>query len=226
VKWLRLICIAPYLVLAGCGSALNWTPDYHVVRSGDTLYSIAFGYRIDERDLAAWNRLGEGSVIYVGQKIKLTGAASAGRNAGATKSASSGSSSPAPAKKPATPVTGWRWPTDGTIVAAYGSSSKTRSGIQIGGRRGQAVRAAASGQVVYSGSGLAGYGQLVIVKHNENYLSAYGHNESLLVFEGVRVNTGQQIARMGVGPGQRTMLHFEIRQDGQPVDPVRYLPRR
>jgi lipoprotein NlpD len=88
------------------------------------------------------------------------------------------------------------------------------------------VRAAAGGQVVYSGSGLTGYGQLLIVKHNENYLSAYGHNGSLLVSEGEHVNIGQQIAKMGLGPGRRAMLHFEIRRDGAPVDPVRYLPRR
>ena len=86
--------------------------------------------------------------------------------------------------------------------------------------------AAAAGEVVYSGSGLVGYGQLLIIKHNESYLSAYGHNDALLVEEGQRVNSGQRIARMGQGPGQRSMLHFEIRRNGQPVDPIRYLPRR
>jgi lipoprotein NlpD len=195
------------------------------VRSGDTLYSIAFDYRLDQRDLAAWNRLGKGSVIYPGQSMKLTGPASAGQRV-----KTSGSSTAAPPTSstsiPATPVATWKWPTDGKILAAYGSSSKTKSGMQIAGRQGQPVRAAASGKVVYAGSGLAGYGPLLIVKHNDNYLSAYGHNGSLLVGEGERVNIGQQIAKMGTGPGQRAMLHFEIRRDGQPVNPAGYLPRR
>ena len=222
----RLVCVALCLVITGCGSALNWTPEHYVVRSGDTLYSIAFGYRLDQRDLAAWNRLGDGSVIYPGQKLKLTGPASAGPRAKSSGSASAGSSSSPPALKQSRPVAAWQWPTDGTVIAAYGSSSKTKSGVQIGGRSGQSVVAAAGGKVVYSGSGLAGYGQLLIVTHNENYLSAYGHNGSLLVSEGERVSIGQKIAKMGLGPGRRAMLHFEIRRDGEPVDPVRYLPRK
>jgi lipoprotein NlpD len=226
VKWLHLIYVALCLVATGCGSALNWTPEHYVVRPGDTLYSISFDYRIDQRDLVAWNRLGGGSVIYVGQKLRLTGPANKGQPANTSGSASSGRSSPSPVRKTPTPVAVWRWPTDGAVIAAYGSSSKTKSGVQIGGRNGQPVRAAAGGEVVYSGSGLAGYGQLLIVKHNENYLSAYGHNDSLLVSEGERVNIGQQIAKMGMGPGRRAMLHFEIRHDGAPVDPVRYLPSR
>jgi lipoprotein NlpD len=224
VKLIRLFSVVLCLVTGGCWSALNWTPEQYVVRQGDTLYSIAFDYRLDQRDLAAWNRLGDRSVIYPGQKLKLTGPVSAGQPVKSSGSPASVRSStpPAPAKSVAT----WKWPTDGKIIAAYGTSSKTKSGVQIGGRNGQPVRAAASGTVVYSGSGLAGYGQLLIVKHNENYLSAYGHNDSLLVAEGEPVNIGQQIAKMGMGPGRRAMLHFEIRRDGQPVDPVRYLPRR
>jgi lipoprotein NlpD len=226
VKLLHLIYVALFLVATGCGSALNWTPEHYVVRPGDTLYSISFDYRLDQRDLVAWNRLGDGSVIYVGQKLRLTGPANKGRQANTSGSASSGRSSPSPVRKTARPVAVWQWPTDGAVIGAYGSSSKTKSGVQIGGRNGQPVRAAAGGEVVYSGSGLAGYGQLLIVKHNENYLSAYGHNDSLLVSEGERVNIGQQIAKMGMGPGRRAMLHFEIRRDGAPVDPASYLPPR
>lgn len=226
VKLLHLIYVALCLAATGCGSALSWTPEYYVVRPGDTLYSISFDYRLDRRDLVAWNRLGDGSMIYVGQKLRLTGPANKGQQATTSGSASSGRSSPSPARKTPRPVAVWQWPTEGTVIAAYGSSSKTKSGVQIGGRDGQPVRSAAVGEVVYSGSGLAGYGQLLIVKHNENYLSAYGHNGSLLVSEGERVNIGQQIARMGMGPGRRAMLHFEIRRDGAPVDPVRYLPPR
>ena len=97
-----------------------------------------------------------------------------------------------------------------------------RSGVAYG----QPVRAAASGKVVYSGSSLPGYGQLLIIKHNEDYLSAYGHNQTIAVKEGDRVATGQRIATMGNGPKQRPMLHFEIRTDGKPVDPLRFLPRK
>jgi lipoprotein NlpD len=221
----RLAWIALCLVVTGCAGALNWTPDEYTVRSGDTLYSIAFGYRLDQRDLAAWNRLGAASVIYPGQKLKLTGPARSSQQVNSSGSKTQGRSATA-ATRPAQPVATWKWPTDGKIIAAFGATSKTKSGVQIGGREGQAVRAAASGKIVYAGSGLAGYGQLLIVKHNENYLSAYGHNGSLLVGEGAQVRIGQQLANMGTGPGRRPMLHFEIRRDGNPVDPVRYLPRQ
>jgi len=100
------------------------------------------------------------------------------------------------------------------------------TGVLIGGDAGQPVRAAADGRVVYAGGGLIGYGQLIIVKHNDTYLSAYGHNASLLVREGQSIRQGQRIATMGEGPGQKPRLHFEIRQNGKPVDPRRYLPPR
>jgi lipoprotein NlpD len=115
---------------------------------------------------------------------------------------------------------------DGTVLEAFGASPKTQSGMQIAGRRGQPVRAASGGQVVYAGSGLQTYGQLVIIKHNATYLSAYGYNEALLVSEGQQVTGGQQIARLGEGPGRKPMLHFEIRRNGQPVNPLAFLPSR
>ena len=96
----------------------------------------------------------------------------------------------------------------------------------IAGKRGQTILAAASGRVVYSGGGLIGYGELIIVKHNDTYLSAYGHNASVLVKEGDTIKKGQRIATMGVGPGLEPRLHFEIRRNGEPVDPRRYLPAR
>ena len=120
----------------------------------------------------------------------------------------------------------WRWPVDGPVLRAYGATGQTRSGIHIGGEVGQAVRAAADGQVVYSGTGLVGYGALVIVKHSEAWLTAYGYNEALLASEGERVQAGQPIARMGEGPGRQATLHFEIRLNGAPVDPAGHLPPR
>ena len=226
VKPRRFAAVALFLIVAGCSSALHWTPEYHVVQRGDTLYSIAFGYQLDQRDVAAWNGLGNGSVIYPGQKIRLTGPSGSDRQARSSGTRPARGASPTVRAKPPVPVSAWQWPTDGEVVAAYGSSSKTRSGMQIGGRRGQPVRAAAGGQVVYAGSGLVSYGQLLIIKHNQDYLSAYGHNDSLAVAEGDRVSIGQQIARMGLGPGPRPLLHFEIRRYGKPVNPLAYLPRR
>ncbi len=120
------------------------------------------------------------------------------------------------------PVKRWTWPTRGPVLKAFGSGGG--NGMQIGGKRGQPIVAAAPGTVVYSGSGLIGYGKLIIVKHNKKFLSAYAHNDSILVNEGDRVDLGQQIAQMGSTGTDRVKLHFEIRRDGKPVDPKRYLP--
>lgn len=111
-------------------------------------------------------------------------------------------------------------------MTGFGATPETASGIEIATEQGEAVRAAAAGEVVYAGSGMTGYRQLVIVKHNDNFLSAYGHNEELLVAEGARVSAGQVIGRAGLGRNRRSMLYFEIRRNGQPVDPAAYLPRR
>jgi lipoprotein NlpD len=208
---------------SGCSRALRWEPDTHTVREGETLYSIAFRYGLDQRQLAAWNGLGDGSLIYPGQRLRLTRPDGAVAAAQRTTPAQRGSPTPRPA---VTPVGDWQWPVDGPVLEAFGGSPKTRNGMQIGGRPGQAVHAASGGQVVYAGSGLKTYGQLVIIKHNAAYLSAYGYNETLQVKEGEQVAGGQQIARMGEGPGRKPMLHFEIRRNGQPVNPLAFLPSR
>jgi lipoprotein NlpD len=119
----------------------------------------------------------------------------------------------------------WAWPTTGKVLNGY-SPGKGKKGLDIGGRIGQQIRAAAGGTVVYSGSGLIGYGKLVIIKHNDSYLSAYGHNSKLLVTEGKTVKQGEIIAEMGDSGKQGVMLHFEIRRNGKPVDPLSYLPRK
>jgi membrane protein YqaA with SNARE-associated domain len=133
---------------------------------------------------------------------------------------------PTPVVVPATSKHGWRWPADGNVVGTYAGGDPTRQGIDIAGKAGQPVRAAADGVVVYSGSGLVGYGELVIVKHDDQWLSAYGHNRARLVNEGQLVKAGQQIAEMGRSGASRDMLHFEIRYNGKPVDPQQYLPTR
>ncbi len=119
----------------------------------------------------------------------------------------------------------WRWPADGPLVDRF-SAGAPIPGIEIGGKAGDPVRAAASGVVVYSGSGLVGYGELVIIKHNDTYLSAYGHNRKRLVREGERVRAGQVIAEMGSSGASRTELEFQVRRNGKPVNPEHYLPTR
>jgi lipoprotein NlpD len=227
----RQICLITLVIaLAGCSHALRWTPEYHEVKTGDTVYSIAWRYGLDQRELVKWNNLDRNGLIYPGQKLRLS--PTAGRSASTAGGAASppvksgsntGRNTPsAPAQK----VSSWQWPTAGKVTSGFGASTKTQSGIQIAGRERQPVVAAAGGEVVYSGSGLPGYGQLLIIKHNSDYLSAYGHNDSLLVGEGDQVKSGQRIARMGTDPGKRYVLHFEIRRHGEPVNPLNYLPRR
>lgn len=146
----------------------------------------------------------------------------------------------APAAPPPAPVTtpvaggpsrsvqglAWRWPASGQVVGKYVTGDPTRQGLNIAGSAGQAVNAAADGEVVYSGSGLIGYGELVIIKHSDTFLSAYGHNRKRLVAEGQKVKAGQQIAEMGRSGAARDMLHFEIRKNGKPVDPMPFLPAK
>jgi lipoprotein NlpD len=191
----------------------------HVVRRGETLYQIAWEHRLDQRDLARWNGIRNPDVLRVGQRLTLVPprtAAAPQRSAGATPSRSS----PRPQAPPPQPMPAWLWPTDGAVVMTFGSTNGIATGIAIGGREGQPVRAAAAGHVVYAGNGLIGYGQLVILKHNDTYLSAYGHNSRLLVTQGQDVTAGSTIALMGVGPERQPRLHFEIRRDGTPVDPL------
>lgn len=217
------------LALAGCGGrALNWeappqtervpAQGSYTVRAGDTLYSIAFRYGLDHRQVARWNGLSDATLIYPGQRLRLT-----------QPPAAANQPRPKPPTRQPAPVSklDWAWPTTGRIVAQFDMDAQVpRTGVLIGGQRGQPVRAAAPGQVVYSGSGLKGYGKLVIVQHDAVFLSAYGHNAALLVAEGERVNAGQRIATMGETGAQRPRLHFEIRRNGQPVDPMPLLGPR
>jgi lipoprotein NlpD len=131
-----------------------------------------------------------------------------------------------PPRDPITPTSGprWQWPTRGNLVGRYVPGDQTRQGIDIAGQAGQRVDAAADGIVVYSGAGLVGYGELVIVKHSDEWLSAYAHNRRRLVAEGTRVRAGDAIAEMGRSGAIRDMLHFEIRRNGKPVDPLQLLP--
>ena len=210
------------------------------VKRGDTLYRIAVDNGISPLDLAMWNGIAPPYTIYPGQRLKLypasgTSRATTAARPAATQPATSASRPPVRPTQarpqpvtpaPATASLAWRWPTDGQIVGRYVAGDPTRQGIDIAGNAGQPVRAAADGVVVYSGSGLVGYGELIIVKHDEQWLTAYGHNRVRLASEGTRVKADQQIAEMGRSGASRDMLHFEIRYNGKPVDPMRYLPAR
>lgn len=217
--------LAAALLLAACAPSSLWdqpSREQHVVRSGETLFTIAWRYGKDYRDLARWNDLGDGSLIFPGQVIRLNPPPSAtAARAGSSKPVTRKQSEATPEPPPP-----WQWPTSGRVLAGFDGKPGGGTGIVIGGQAGQAIRAAAAGRVVYSGGGLIGYGQLIIVKHNDTYLSAYGYNASLLVKEGDNIRKGQRIATMGEGPGQEPRLHFEIRRNGKPVDPRQYLPAR
>jgi len=200
----------------------------HIVSRGDTLYSIAWGAGLDYRAVARWNGIEPPYVITPGQKIRLR--PRRGQAPAPAVTASTRPAQPAAGRVESRPEPvpagreGWMWPVKGPILRKF-STSSANPGIDIGGRAGQTVRSAADGRIVYSGDGLRGYGKLIIVKHNEMFLSAYAHNRKLLVREGDRVTRGQAIAEMGATGTDRVKLHFEIRKRGNAVDPLNYLPR-
>ncbi len=286
--------------LTGCSISQALRPEYYTVQRGDTLYSIAQTYGIDDwHDLAHWNQIGPPYRIDVGERLTLdpypsldynqmpiqrdaqgrrivrapqdtqaaqrrsiqastpqltrtietsdqsalpntgphrpakaappgprtvaTGHANKahGQTANKALAASPAPRSTAPGGGPS--EDGWQWPASGSILRGY-DPDKNRQGIEIGGQRGAPVYAASSGKVFYVGSGLKGYGKLIIIKHDPHYLSAYGFNRRTLVKQGQNVAAGAHIAAMGLGPGNVPMLHFEIRHDGDPIDPESVLP--
>lgn len=227
-------------------------PDDTRVRAGDSIYKIAWDFGLDYRDIARLNGIDAPFNLRGGQKLRLparevkkppppTVEAVEVTDATVTPSPSSTptpslsptpspspSSTPSPSPSPspttvtATTTGDWNWPADGELVGKF-SRNKGVNGIQIAGAEGSAVRSTAAGEVVYAGDGLRGYGNLIIVKHSPSYLSAYAHNRKILVAEGDAIKSGQQIAQMGSSGAERTMLHFEIRKDGEPVDPLGFL---
>ena len=249
---------------SSANKALYQPPKFHRVRKGETLYSIAWYYGYDYRQIALWNEIDYPYLIRPNQTIQLypslvrrasqnTTIANNKRAVSAKKHAQNkhrqakrgaklsvrqkrayAKQSPksTPAKKQtyrSSPVkyssnVKWQWPTRGKIVYRFRSKSG-KKGLGIAGKPGQRIVAAATGRVVYSGSGLRGYGRLIIIKHNDTYLSAYANNKKILVKEQQKVKLGQPIADMGSNGANKAILHFEIRKNGKPVNPVRYLPR-
>lgn len=254
-------------------------PEYHEVKPGDTLFSIAFNYGLDYRELAEINGIEDGYRIYPGQKLRFAAQQIPYRNetfnakklqvavhkalglpiqapdeAESSKNTSEKVSVRSPQKpdviaKPKvnnkkrlkstrqsvaksvkgqstlSKVNRWYWPVKGPILSGFSKKLHGNKGVDISGKPGQPVRAAAPGRVVYRGNSLKGYGNLIIVKHNDDYLSAYAHNSKIHVRENEIVKAGQVIADIGNTGADESKLHFEIRYQGKPVDPTKFLPK-
>lgn len=227
---------APEAVAAGVpalpGAENAGKPGYYTVKPGDTMIRIGLEAGQNWRDIARWNGLDNANVIEVGQVLRVVPPAPEGVAVQPVITAGPVESRPldgAPAPPAAVRLDpeedlGWAWPAKGPVLATF-DDSKTK-GLVIGGQAGDPVLASADGRVVYAGSGLRGYGNLVIVKHSATFLTAYAHNQALLVKEDEVVRRGQKIAEMGSSDADRVQLHFEVRRQGRPVDPARLLPPR
>ncbi|WP_058569626.1 peptidoglycan DD-metalloendopeptidase family protein [Xylella fastidiosa] len=232
-----LLSTALALALTACSTATTVRPNNTsnprttaksnqtvVVKQGDTLYAISRRTGVAPQDLAAWNRLTASKTIYPGQVLRLYPEdATASPTPTQPITSRPTPSNPSPTTTSTAPANSgfnWFWPTEGAVVSNFVAGQTTKQGVSINGNNGQTIRAAANGTVVYSGSALIGYGELIIIKHNEQWISAYGHNRKRLVNEGQTVKANQPIAEMG------RMLYFEIRYNGKPVDPLVYLPKK
>ncbi len=225
----------------------------YIVKKGETLYSIAWRANIDVASLASFNKLSSPYQIFPGQKLFLV-KKSPKANKNVDRLESVQNQKQKRVKKPVASnkkqaygkdvrgqkvnkktstsggtfsqkIKNWSWPARGKVVEGFSTAKQGNKGINIAGRRGDSVKSTADGKVVYAGSALRGYGQLVIVKHNDDYLSAYAHNDRILVKEQQLVKAGQVIARMGDTDAERVMLHFEVRFRGKSVNPMKYLSK-
>jgi lipoprotein NlpD len=227
------------------GSENAGKPGFYTVKPGDTMIRVGLETGQNWKDIVKWNNLDNPNVIEVGQVLRVAPPSAepgvATRPVAAprvearpldSRAASAPAGAPAPATSAPVPTPprdadddlNWQWPASGALLAPF-EEGKAK-GLTIGGKAGDPVLAAAEGRVVYAGSGLRGYGNLVILKHNNTYLTAYAHNQSLAVKEDQMVRRGQKIAEMGSSDSDRVQLHFEIRKQGKPIDPAKLLPPR
>lgn len=219
------LLLALLLGLTACASSPSYPPapsGFYRVQPGDTLYSVSRKHGQSVASLQRWNTLKDTSAIQAGQLLRVTPPSGASAQPRPSSRPPVNAPRPAPSAKPAVAVPALRWPADGRLLAGYNSRTK---GLEIAGQAGDPVRAAAAGKVVYVGHGIRAYGNLVIVKHNEDYLSTYAHNQKLLVKEGESVRQGQPIATMGSSGTDRVKLNFGLRYRGQSMDPAPYLKR-
>lgn len=229
---MRLMCVPLAAALAACGSA-PVAPGYYRVERGDTVSKIARSHRESVQSIARWNNLANPDAIEVGQVLRVappgtqaTGGAPIRSSPGNATVSTGTTAAPRAIPDATAPSNGIAliWPTAGKIARGFdGVNSK---GIDIVNAPGTPIVAAAAGTVVYAGNGLRGYGELLIIKHNADFLTAYAHNRKLLVKEGESVAQGQAIAEMGDTDNDRVALHFELRYAGRSIDPSRYLPAR
>lgn len=212
---------------------------YYTVKPGDTMIRIGLENGQNWRDIVRWNKLENPDIIEVGQVLRVV-PPTGDSPLVVTRPVSSGTSVPAPVQaassarpesaQPTPPAANgdenvaWIWPAQGMLVAGFDEAKN--KGLDIAGKAGDPVMASADGRVVYAGAGLRGYGNLIILKHNNTFLTAYAHNQTLFVKEDQTVRKGQKIAEMGNSDAERVKLHFEIRRQGKPVDPAKYLPTK
>lgn len=247
MKWLVSILLLGS-VLAGCSSSnlidvpvadqgkYQYTPKIYTVQKGDTLYGVSWAFGLDYKQVAQWNGIKPPYIIHIGDQIHLYSKEQ--KNTAKTKpivlTSLPRQVQPVKTRVATVPVEEtvvlqtapasgkWSWPAQGNLVGKF-SPKAGNKGIQIAGAEGSPIRATSSGQVVYAGEGLRGYGKLIIIKHSPEYISAYAHNREILVREGQAINSGQQIASMGQTDTNTPMLHFEIRKSGNPIDPIKLL---
>ena len=207
-------------------------PGYYTVKPGDTLIRIGMDNGQSWRDIIRWNKLDNPNLIETGQVLRVAPPApevvvvrpaTSPITASAATPAASAPAAPAalPPPSAAEEAISFQWPARGNLISGFDESKN--KGLDIGGKAGDPVSAAADGRVVYAGAGLRGYGNLIILKHNNTYLTAYAHNQTLLVKEDQTIKRGQKIAEMGNSDADQVKLHFEIRRQGKPVDPAKYL---
>jgi lipoprotein NlpD len=248
--WTSGLILTIIVFIYGCGSLV-----YHVVEPGETLYSISWMYGYDYKTVAKWNGIKSPYILHKGQRLRVAPYdLKHATNAEKIAAKSVGNSITASGDKSKDVTDGddkpinvaahsfqksikynsqpnqrmvWFWPVkEGRVVQTFEAKDPGKLGIDVAGKDGQTIYSASNGTVVYSGNGLPLYGKLIIIKHNEMYLSAYAHNKKLLVKEGDEIKAGQPIALMGNTGSNHTKLHFEIRLDGKPVDPMHYLPEQ
>lgn len=249
--WIGLGCLAGCAATSSVPvidkSPHRTIPQVYVAQAGDSVYTIGWGFGVDPDAIIRWNQLQKPYAVQPGQWVRLhgrdgrDGGDAATREVIALNRVNARATPPAvqvvsdiPQPTVSTPTVGgavvrfsasagsWHWPAEGRLVGQF-SPQQGRKGIQIAGTAGSPIRAAAAGEVVYVGQGLRGYGNLIILKHGAGYLSAYAHNQAILIHHGQSIARGQPIATMGHSGAAVNLLHFEIRKNGKPVDPTRYL---
>ena len=222
---------------------------FYTVRKGDTLYGIALAFGQNWRDIASWNNLSDPDKIKIGEKLRVVPKDTGNAAVSIPLESAAIETPPGRSTSDESKVTGnqgafgnalpdesmdrdeglatslgWVWPANGQITEQFSDSNS--KGISIAGASGEAIFAVSDGKVVYSGNGLRGYGNLVIIKHPDEFITAYAHNRSIFVKEGETVNKGQKIAEMGMSETDSPKLLFEVRRGGKPLDPLLYLPKR